>query len=1059
MPSKEEIEAEVNLVDFINKTVAYPLKKYGDSWKGAVRSSSKGKTSLIVGPEPNKWHDYNTGVGGTGVSSWVSYRDGLTDKKDYPVVAKTIIEEAGLKIKTGHKNDEKEKVFNTLLTVVGFYHSQLTDEHRLFLWENWGISNETIDELKIGFAPRDGGELQMALKDVVHQDDLIECGIIYPKGKNSLFQGRYVFPYWKNGKVVYLAGRDINEDTNKKYIKLMVHSRHTEVSEHIENNTLYGIDSISGVDYVIITEGVTDCISMLQAGIPCISPVTNNFSKNGLKPLYDTVKNIKTVYICNDNDGTEEEEGAGDKGAFKTIDYLTENRLEVRYIQLPRPDDVDKIDLAEYMKGHTVEDFRSLMDNAVVHKPGNVTRSYRMNDTGNAQRMNDLYGDDVRYCYGSNEWFIWKGKIWVIDKTGTIQEFASSTADSIHDEAESMEDSDFKKKMQKYASSCGQLPKINNMIKRLQSIENIPVLIEDFDLNDMILPVQNGTLELRTGKLRESKRIDMCSKIANVFYDPAAKCPEFMKFYEQIQPNRDTRQYLQKVLGYGLTGDTSEEQVFFNLGNGWNGKNTLMDIIVYILGDFAINIDSKTILTSDTQTSTTDYEVARMKGARLVTASEPEAGKTLNDAQIKKVTNSKALITARRLYQEPFDYYPTHKLFFSANQRPYVKDNTNGTWRRIRIIPFNVKITEDSRDAGLPDRLRAETPGILNWLIEGCLMWQAEGLKMCAEVELATAEYKADMDIVTEFLNEYTIKGDYEKTISNTMLREQYNEWALIRGYKKLTPQTFSSKMRERGHEGTIYRGSRVWHSLILKDIDKRTSGGLVVDLKGMETLPGGLGGLNSKSLENKKKNIGNGSCNIDTKNNIENLSSPESPPSPPDSDFDLDKSTASPFEIYLTKEQKNQLIEDVVKDHGETPTKGNVMYLAGLVHKRKDAYSLYEAAADIKIKYNFDVKPSKEANDKLTADLKSGNGVLPEIERRLKKKYAGDDLQNLYNIIQEDRHKQNGDNGKLKPIDDIDSYCNGLLGRNAELRNYKGPTKDILKIVVEYDNNGGGST
>jgi hypothetical protein len=197
----------------------------------------------------------------------------------------------------------------------------------------------------------------------------------------------------------------------------------------------------------------------------------------------------------------------------------------------------------------------------------------------------------------------------------------------------------------------------------------------------------------------------------------------------------------------------------------------------------------------------------------------------------------------------------------------------------------------------------------------------------------------------------------------------------------------------------------------------------------------------------------------IDTKNNIENLSSPESPPSPPDSDFDLDKSTASPFEIYLTKEQKNQLIEDVVKDHGETPTKGNVMYLAGLVHKRKDAYSLYEAAADIKIKYNFDVKPSKEANDKLTADLKSGNGVLPEIERRLKKKYAGDDLQNLYNIIQEDRHKQNGDNGKLKPIDDIDSYCNGLLGRNAELRNYKGPTKDILKIVVEYDNNGGGST
>jgi putative DNA primase/helicase len=164
-----------------------------------------------------------------------------------------------------------------------------------------------------------------------------------------------------------------------------------------------------------------------------------------------------------------------------------------------------------------------------------------------------------------------------------------------------------------------------------------------------------------------------------------------------------------------------------------------------------------------------------------------------------------------------------------------------------------VKITEDSRDAGLPDRLRAEAPGILNWLIEGCLMWQAEGLKMCSEVELATAEYKIDMDIVTEFLNEYTIKGDYEKTISNTMLRDKYNEWALIRGYKKLTPQTFSSKMRERGHEGSIKDGSRIWHHLKLKDIEKRTLGGLVEDLKGMETLPSGLRGLNSKSLEKKK--------------------------------------------------------------------------------------------------------------------------------------------------------------------------------------------------------------
>lgn len=279
-----------------------------------------------------------------------------------------------------------------------------------------------------------------------------------------------------------------------------------------------------------------------------------------------------------------------------------------------------------------------------------------------------------------------------------------------------------------------------------------------------------------------------------------------------------------------------------------------------------------------------------------------------------------------------------------------------------------MKITEDSRDAGLPDRLRSEVSGILNWLIEGCKLWQKEGLKVCAEVELATAEYKADMDIVTEFLNEYTIKGEYENTISNTMLRDQYNEWALIRGYKKLTPQTFSSKMRERGHEGTTPKGSRVWHNLILRDIDKRTSGGLVLDLKGTEKETVGPVGLISKSLENKINNNGNGSCNIDPKNISENLSLPESPTSPTDNDFILDKSVASPFEIppsiYLTKDQKNKIIEDVVKDESKTLTIDNFMFFARLVHGRNGKYSIEDAAIDIRKIYILDVKPSKGADD-----------------------------------------------------------------------------------------------
>ena len=451
----------------------------------------------------------------------------------------------------------------------------------------------------------------------------------------------------------------------------------------------------------------------------------------------------------------------------------------------------------------------------------NKTRTYRMNDTGNAQRMNDLFGDDLLYCHGSKEWLGWTGQIWKVDHTGRIIRKAKDSVLVIYEYADSLPDGDFKTKLLKFASTCGSTARLKAMVENLQSEPNIPISMEDMDLNEWILPVQNGTIDLKTGKLRESRREDMCIKLANVVYDPAAKCPEFDKFLKHVLPEEDTRRYIQECLGYALTGVTTEEQLFFLYGLGWNGKNTLLDVIVHILGDYAINIDSKTLLTSDTQTSTTDYEVARLKGARLVTSSEPEKGKTLNDARVKTVTNSCAKITARKLYQEPFDFLPTHKLFFSANFRPYVKDNSNGTWRRIRLIPFDVEITEDNRDANLPSNLKKESSGILNWLIEGCKSWQdAGGLKMCAEVELQTAEYKADMDIVSEFLNTVTVEGNANDTIQNEWLFTSYNTWCLDKGFKEMNYRTFSFAMMERGYKRVKRSDGKHWKGLKL-DITK----------------------------------------------------------------------------------------------------------------------------------------------------------------------------------------------------------------------------------------------
>jgi putative DNA primase/helicase len=231
------------------------------------------------------------------------------------------------------------------------------------------------------------------------------------------------------------------------------------------------------------------------------------------------------------------------------------------------------------------------------------------------------------------------------------------------------------------------------MVENLQSEDNIPALMENMDLNKWILTTENGTINLKTEKLYESKREDMCTKMINVVYDPAASCPTWNKFLNEVLPNPDTQRYVKECLGSALTGDTSEENMFIMYGTGSNGKSVLMDTVSLLLGDFAVNIKASTLLTSDNTQHTHDNEIAMLRGARLVTASEPKKGMRLSDDVIKAITNSKAKITARRLYQEPFEFYPTHKTFFSSNHKPTVSDHSRGVWRRLRLIPFVTQVS------------------------------------------------------------------------------------------------------------------------------------------------------------------------------------------------------------------------------------------------------------------------------------------------------------------------------------------------------------------------------
>lgn len=288
--------------------------------------------------------------------------------KDFSEVLRIAGEIAGVepeKMTDEEKRSAKEKadIHNTFTEVAEIYHKNLEERPELYeyMMIEWGITRETAYRLKIGYAT---GEDLKGLNEIT----LKKSGLVYVNNGaigREVFAGRIIFPYWKNGKVVYLIGRETFETPKQKdgseppkYQKLLVHKEGREyVSPSVQNSYFYGEDSLRGFDFCIIAEGVTDCISMLQAGFPCVSPVTVQFRKRDFEKLISLVKGMKQVYICNDNERNE----AGLRGALRTAEALESGGIEARLIILPKSEGVDKVDIAEYMKNHSRANFEELM--------------------------------------------------------------------------------------------------------------------------------------------------------------------------------------------------------------------------------------------------------------------------------------------------------------------------------------------------------------------------------------------------------------------------------------------------------------------------------------------------------------------------------------------------------------------------------------------------------------------------------------------------------------------------------------------------------------------------
>lgn len=412
-------------------------------------------------------------------------------------------------------------------------------------------------------------------------------------------------------------------------------------------------------------------------------------------------------------------------------------------------------------------------------------------DLGNAQRLVAGHGADLRYCHPWRRWLVWDGQRWRIDDTAEVTRRAKDTVRGIYSEAAGAADEKERKALAKHAMASEAHIRIKAMIALAESEPGVPVLPDALDADPWLLTVANGTLDLRSGELLAHDPELFSTKLVEVEYDPAADCPLWLRFLQEILSGDDgTIRFLQRAIGYSLTGDTSERCLFVLYGCGANGKTTFLEVIRALLGDYALRTPTETLMLK--RPGSIPNDVARLRGARFVSASESEEGRRLAESLIKDLTG-RDTISARFMRAEWFDFVPECKIWLATNHKPEIRGTDKAIWDRIRLIPFEVTIPEDKQDKQLADKLKEELPGILAWAVEGCLAWQREGLGVTEKVRAATRAYRDEMDILAGFIEDCCIEGADKEALAGD-LHQAYKDWGGDLGQRK-----FGLALKERG--------------------------------------------------------------------------------------------------------------------------------------------------------------------------------------------------------------------------------------------------------------------
>jgi putative DNA primase/helicase len=434
-------------------------------------------------------------------------------------------------------------------------------------------------------------------------------------------------------------------------------------------------------------------------------------------------------------------------------------------------------------------------------------------DLGNAERFVREHGEDMRYCPEIKKWFIWNGKFWEKDSSGEIYRRAKKTVRAMLVEAARIESKEIREALVRHERRSESDNRLKALVNVAQSEAGVPIHLTELDVDPMLFNLRNGTLDLRSGELRKHRREDLISKISPVTYSPHATAPVWDQFIKRTtNGSQGLAEYLARVVGYSLTGETIEHALFLLYGVGANGKSTFLEALRHVLGDYAATADFGAFLISKGQTIRND--IARLKGARFVTATESEAGKRMAESLVKQLTGGDK-VSARFLYGEFFEFQPLFKLFLGTNHKPKVIGTDEGIWRRIRLIPFTVTIPPSERDRNLPTKLKLEADGIFNWALAGLKDWQANGLSDPDEVKLATEEYRQREDAIAHFLDARCELSEDARTGSDALYKS-YCSWAGANNEYLLNSRDFSKTLEERGFKKKHTAKGTTWFGIQL---------------------------------------------------------------------------------------------------------------------------------------------------------------------------------------------------------------------------------------------------